>query len=284
MKSLLDLVQLTALMERTSGRQEVRIGLLEHPDLATGNIREVSSTAGATCSRPNSLACLHGTSVAGILSAKRESLAPAICPGCTLLVRPIFAETATGNGGAPSATSEQLAEAILETINFGARVINLSAALRLQHSTRGDQQLEEALNHASSRGVIVVAAAGNQGSLGSSIITAHPWVISVAACNSKGYPVNDSNLGSSIGMRGLLAPGENIRSLGTSREPGFFGGTSAAVPFVTGAIALLWSEFPTAQPNHIRLSVTSCRTSRRTSVVPPLLDAWTAYKMMTSLI
>jgi hypothetical protein len=35
---------------------------------------------------------LHGTFIVGILCAKRSSDAPAFCPSCILLVRPIFAE------------------------------------------------------------------------------------------------------------------------------------------------------------------------------------------------
>ena len=40
------------------------------------------------------------------------------------------------------------------------------------------------MNHAAHRGVITVAAAGNQGTVGSSAITRHPWVIPVAACDT----------------------------------------------------------------------------------------------------
>ena len=143
----------------------------------------------------------------------------------------------------PSATPQELAAAIIECIDAGARVINLSLALA-QPSTKGEQSLEEALNQAVRRGVIVVAAAGNQGTLGSSAITRHPWVIPVVACDVRGRPMNESNLGSSIGRRGLSAPGDGITSLGAEGQPLTLGGTSVAVPFVTGAIALLWSEFP----------------------------------------
>ena len=67
----------------------------------------------------------------------------------------------------------------------------------------------------------MVAAAGNQGTVGSSVITRHPWVIPVIACDLQGRPTTESNLGSSIGRRGLAAPGENIASLGTTagRKP-----------------------------------------------------------------
>ncbi|BBJ24339.1 S8 family peptidase [Candidatus Nitrotoga sp. AM1P] len=281
----LDLVKLTALMERTSGSSEVKIGLIDgpvatqHPDLAVEYLREIPENNGAACAQANSTACTHGTFVAGILSAKRNSSAPAICPNCTLLVRPIFAELTSGREHMPSATPQELAAAIIECIDAGARVINLSLALA-QPSTKGEQSLEEALNQAVRRGVIVAAAAGNQGTLGSSAITRHPWVIPVVSCDLRGRPMNESNLGSSIGRRGLSAPGDAITSLGAEGQSLTFGGTSVAVPFVTGAIALLWSEFPSATAAQIKLAVTQASTPRRASIVPPLLDAATAYQIL----
>jgi len=104
----------------------------------------------------------------------------------------------------------------------------------------------------------------------------------VSACDLQGRVLNLSNLGSSIGRRGLMAPGIGITSLVANGVPQKFGGTSAAAPFVTGTIALLWSEFPGANANRIRLAVTQAGAGRRPSVVPPLLDAWTAYQLLSS--
>jgi len=143
--------------------------------------------------------------VAGILSAKRGNIAPAICPECTLLLRPIFSETPKDSEQMPEATPAELAAAILDCIVAGSNVINLSVALAQPSSTR-ERKLEEALNYAARRGVIVVAASGNQGAIGSSAITRHPWVIPVVACNFKGTPLGMSNLGFSIGRRGISAP------------------------------------------------------------------------------
>lgn len=172
----------------------------------------------------------------------------------------------------PSATPEELAAAIIETIDAGAHVINLSAALA-QPSSKGERELAEALDYAARHGVIVVAAAGNQGTLGSSAITRHLWVIPVVACDLRGRPISYSNLGSSIGRRGLSAPGEDITSLGAEGRPLTLGGTSVAAPFVTGAIALLWSEFPVATAAEVRLAITQAYAPRRTTVVPPLSRA-----------
>jgi hypothetical protein len=65
----------------------------------------------------------------------------------------------------------------------------------------------------------VIVAAGNQGTLGSTAITCHPWVIPVVGYDLQGRPMNHSNLGSSIGRRGLGAPGDRITSIGANGKP-----------------------------------------------------------------
>jgi subtilisin family serine protease len=254
---------------------------VNHPDLAAESVRGIAGEPSAGCAHPGSAACTHGTFTAGVLSAKRGSQAPAICPGCALLVRPIFKEGAAENGTMPSATPAGLAKAIVECIEAGARVLNLSAAFA-RPSLGGERELEEALDYAARLGVVVVAAAGNQGTLGSSVITRHPWVIPVAACDLRSRPVGQSNLGSSVGRRGLMAPGEGVTSLGAEGTPLSLGGTSVAAPFVTGTIALLWSIFPRASAAEVKHAVTMGAHGRRTTVVPPLLDAGASYQTMAT--
>ena len=100
----LNLVNLAPLMELSSGSGEIAIGLMDgpvaanHPDLAAESVREAAGEPRAGCAHSGNAACTHGSFTAGILSAKRGSPAPAICPGCTLLVRPIFKETDAENG------------------------------------------------------------------------------------------------------------------------------------------------------------------------------------------
>jgi len=280
-----DLVRLTPLMKHTSGRPGVAIGLIDgpvalnHPGLASQHIREVPGNGSGSCSTAGSVACLHGTFVAGILSGKRDSIAPAICPGCTLMVRPIFAEGKASTGGMPSASPEELARAIHECVAAGAHVLNVSAALA-HSSINAERALEEALDYAARRGAIVVVAAGNQASVGSTVMTRHPWVVPVAAYGLQGQPLAHTNLGNSIGRRGLGAPGEGVTSLGADGNPLALVGTSAAAPFVTGAIALLWSEFPGVSATTLKLAITQTHLRRRATVVPPLLDAWGSYQYL----
>jgi subtilisin family serine protease len=282
--SPLDLVTLTQLMSLSSGKPELKIGLIDgpvdidHPDLESRNIYEVGTNSPAACTQSNSFACKHGTLVASILLGQRSSAAPAICPQCTLLVRPVFVETISVDDRPPHATPEDLSIAILDCLSAGAQILNLSVSLdRL--SSSGESQLEAALELAARRGAIVVAAAGNQGNVGGSAITRHPWVIPVVACNLQGRPTHYSNLGTSVGRRGLTAPGQGITSFSSAGVTSF-SGTSAATPFVTGAIALLWSEFPQAAATEIKSAIAQAGTTRRTTIVPPLLNAWAAYQIL----
>lgn len=178
----------------------------------------------------------------------------------------------------PSATAAELALALFEVVEAGARVINLSIAL-ITAPARGEQELREALNYAAQKGTIVVAAAGNQGMLGSSLITRHSWVIPIVAYDLRGRLMALSNLGSSIGRRGVGAPGEGVVSLRSEGGMLSLGGTSVATPFVTGAVALLWSCFPNASATEIKIAVSDAGLRRKT-LTPPLLNGRLAYESM----
>jgi subtilisin family serine protease len=102
----------------------------------------------------------------------------------------------------------------------------------------------------------------------------------VVAYDLRGRPTEHSNLGGSIGRRGIGAPGDRVTSLGAEGKPLTLGGTSAAAPFVTGAVALLRSEFPEASATTVKLAITQPLSQRRTSVVPPPLDAWTSFQSL----
>jgi subtilisin family serine protease len=286
----LTLVNLVPLMAQTTGRAEIAVGLvdgpvaIDHPDLAHSNIQEVRGGVGPACVRGPSIACRHGTFVAGILSAARSSAAPAICPDCVILVRPIFSEERAVNEWVPSATPEALGTAIVDCVEAGARIVNTSTALAELPTARGERALVQALDHAASRGVIVVAAAGNQGQLGSTALTRHPAVIAASACDRYGRPIAASNHGRSIGRRGLRAPGDAVTSLAPEGTVVSASGTSVAAPFVAGALALAWSQSPGASADQIRLAVELAHSPRRPAIVPPLLDAWAVHSMLEHLV
>ena len=178
----LKIVRLSPLMVHTAGKPEIGIGLIDgpvvadHPGLVRESIREIGIIRSGTCVQHAHPACIHGTFIAGILTARRGSGAPAICPNCTLYSHAIFTDRTMG--GPLSATPRDLGMAILNCIAVGARVLNISAAVSGMVAS-GRQFLTGALDYAATHGVIVVVAAGNDRTIGSSILTRHPWVIPV---------------------------------------------------------------------------------------------------------
>jgi subtilisin family serine protease len=285
----LELVNLPKLMQRTTGRPEIIVALIDGPLLMANpqnwgkSVRYLKGSQTGTCTNPDSAACWHGTFVASMLGAIRESHAAAICPGCTLLVRAIFPEATTAREQEPSASADTLAAAIVDSVDAGARVLNMSMGLG-HPSCRPEPRLQQAMDYAAQHGVIPVVASGNQYAVGSSALTRHPWTMPVVGCSLNGRPTFESNLGRSGRGRSLRAPGENVVGLGSDGNLKMLRGTSVAAPFVTGTIALLWSEFPKASARDVRLSLMQHSSGPHSALVPPLLNAEAAYQSLAAHI
>jgi subtilisin family serine protease len=171
------------------------------------------------------LAWGHGTHVAGVIHA--------IAPSAQLL--PIRVLDPQGRGN-----TFVLAYAIEYAVNQGADVINLSLG-----ADCGSQILDDVIADAIARGIVIVAAAGNDASITPNCPAALPGVISVAAVEETRVRAEWSNYGAWVA---LASPGVGITStfpLGYTNEitatPGYasWSGTSMATPFVAGAAALL---------------------------------------------
>lgn len=238
---------------------------VDHPGLARATLSAVG-TSPVACSTA-AAGCGHGTAVAGMLVAGRDTPARGICPGIRLLVRPIF-----GDDAPPRTEPAVLAQAISEAIDAGAWIVNVSAAFAGAVPI-GDQGLRAALDFAARRGAIVVAATGNEGRVGGSPLVSHPWVVAVAASDATGSPLAGANLGGSIARNGLCAPAVGIVSLDPRGGYGPFGGSSAAAPQVSGAIAIAWSANPAATGAQVRAAVSRSALGRRRGLAPALLDA-----------
>jgi subtilisin family serine protease len=292
-------IRLSSILNISSGNPDIKIGLIDgpldyaHKAFQGSRIKAVKESQLAACKRASSIACRHCTFVAGILCAKRGTYAPAICPECTLLLRPVFMdETPESNNKGinrdvlfPSTTPEELSDAIIEVVDAGARIINLS--LGLSTSTLITYpMLQEAYDYARRHGAIILAASGNQGNIGAISLLNNQWIIPVAACNENGQLDPISNFGQSIGIRGLMAPGINITS--TSSGGGYvqMSGTSFAAPFVTGALAILWSIFPKAGTAELIRAIRPAVPSycHRKSIIPQVVNAEAAYHILKSII
>lgn len=279
----LELVRLPRLMALSRGTANLVIGMIDgpvaanHPDLVPSNICASAGVSGV-CHSPNSAACRHGTAVASVLTGRRGARVPGIAPDCTLYVRPILTE-AESSVDVPHAAPSDLADAIVKCVHAGARVLNLSVTLD-GDSLRANCELEESLRYCAQRGVLVVVASGNRGAMSGSALTRQQWVLPVVAYGLTGRPLANSDLGRSIGIRGLGAPGEGVGRL--IEEDGVTPprGSSVAVPFVTGTAALLWTLFPEAGAGEIRNALLASATAQRRTIVPALMDAWGAYLVL----
>jgi subtilisin family serine protease len=281
------LIGLLPLVARTYGDPAVRVALIDgpvfigHPELVQARIEQIGCRRfAAVCDSHRSIACAHGTFMAGIFAARRGGPAAGICPGCTLLLRPVFSQQGAPARDIPTTTPSVLADAIKEAVSAGVRVINLSVGVGPVQS-RDEGLLIDALDLAAARDVVTVAASGNEGVVGTSVITRHAAVIPVAACDIFGRPTNESNLSATTGRRGLLAPGQNVTSLSPGGLSDSIRGSSVATAVVSASICLLWSMHPKASHTAIKHTLLAAEPRTRRTIVPRLLNAWSAYQRLS---
>lgn len=203
----------------------------------------------------------HGTHVAGIVAARQnnELDISGVAPGVTVLV------IRTGDTTGASYGSD-VATAIREAVDAGARVINLSLGGPSSSLTQ-----RSAINYALARGVVVVASSGNEYESGNlpSYPAAYPGVIAVGATTYEDQHAPYSSTGSHLS---LVAPGGSgtgttVAGWIVSLYPlalgrlGAVAGTSQAAPQVAGATALVLSARPSLSGSDVASVLRS--TARR---------------------
>ncbi|WP_087872931.1 S8 family serine peptidase [Arthrobacter globiformis] len=198
----------------------------------------------------------HGTHVAGIVAASYNNTVgvAGTCPGCSILAGKVLNDSGVGS-------SSSLANGINWAVTNGAKVINMSIGVRASRT------LEAAINNAWSKGVVLVAAAGNGGNQTKIYPAAYPNVIAVAATDNKDAKASFSTYGAS--WVDVAAPGVNVYStfpnhkfvIGTQNNRSFGydvgNGTSMSSPIVAATAALALSSHPGATNASVRSIVES---------------------------
>lgn len=171
----------------------------------------------------------HGTSVASIIAGKEG-----IAPKAELFVVRVLDDEGLGN-------SYHVAEGIVQAVDLGVKVINLSLGVY-----QDSLLLRQAVDYAEERGVILVAAAGNDGYDRMPYPAAYERVLAVTAVDAEG---NQAVFPNQSGDIDFAAPGIGIRTAKEDEGTILFSGTSAAAPFVSGTLASFMSGEEALSPD-----------------------------------
>ncbi|MDZ4167477.1 MAG: S8 family serine peptidase [Coriobacteriia bacterium] len=192
----------------------------------------------------------HGTHCAGIAAAVTDNGRgiAGMAPGARIL--PVKVLDSRGSG-----SSAVLAEGIDYAVDAGADVVSVSVG-----GSIGSLTVAAAVARARSAGVLVVAAAGNEG--GAVLYpAAYPETMCVGATDAADVRTTYSNYGSAMD---IVAPGgtSDAAVYSTVRYDGYGTkyGTSMATPHVAGVAALLLGERPHLSPEALRFLIGSTAT------------------------
>lgn len=203
-------------------------------------------------------ACSHGTHIAGLIVGSIKTGVPGLCPMCKVFPIKIVREV-DGQGKVPD-------DAILKALRYIKRLNDLNGGvIRVVNSSFGkferSLKVQEAVRDLTDSGVLVVAAAGNEGVQNAVYPAAFSDVLSVSAVGSDGSKAWYTNFGPWVD---IAAPGGNRRPFQTgpsrliimSITPGnshdMSQGTSVASPLVAGTAGLLMMADPSQTVYQIR--------------------------------
>jgi thermitase len=214
--------------EVTSGESSVVIAVLdtgidiEHEDLVGKVIAEVNLTNSLTTDDLYG----HGTHVAGIIAAvaNNDVGIAGVAYDCRLMNVKVADDYGIFYGSVA-------AKGVRWAVDHGAKVINMSL-----FSIEPSRHLEEAIDYAWSKGVIVVAASGNCIGTKAAYPAYYSNCLAVAATDSNDCLASWSSCGEWVD---LAAPGVDIYSTLPGNQYGSKSGTSMAAAHVSGLAGLL---------------------------------------------
>lgn len=202
----------------------------------------------------------HGTQMAALIAqtAGNGIGGAGVAPDVTIMPIRVLRPDVTGSAGI-------IAKGLRFAADHGADVANLSIA-----GASRARVLRDAVDYASSKGVTIVAAAGNDGSAAVSWPAAYPKVIAVGAIGQDRTRAPYSNYGTDLDLVAPAGagdagdtghgPGDGVLAQTLNGGPSVFclcftASTSAAAAQVSGVAALLVGSGRAASPADIRTAL-----------------------------
>lgn len=181
----------------------------------------------------------HGTHVAGTIAAydNNEGVV-GVYPGVNMHIVKIF------NDNGQWTYASDLIDAISQCQDAGSNVVNMSLGGGSASTTE-----RNAMQSFTDAGMLLVAAAGNDGNSAKSYPASYDAVMSVAAVDSNENRASYSQYNDQVE---IAAPGSAVQSTYPTNTYAALSGTSMATPHVAGGAALVWSYFPQCTNNEIR--------------------------------
>jgi len=221
-------ISLTQAWDLGIGSSSVKIAILDtgvqldHPDLQSKLVPGYDWGDGDSDPTDNNG---HGTHCSGIAAAATNNGVGVVGVGRDCMIMPV---KVFGNRG-----GQALVDGIQWAADQGAHVISMS--LKISNFP----QLHQAVQYAASKGVVLIAAAGNDNSTAVNYPAGYPEVMAVASSDPDDSRSGFSTYGDWVDV---AAPGSNILSTVPGSAYGVSSGTSMACPLVAGLAGLVWSE------------------------------------------
>ncbi len=273
----------------TQGDERVCVALLDgpvdrsHPSLLGANLRPLPGPAPAL--PDDGPACRHGTHVASVIFGQPGGPVAGIAPRCRGVAVSIF-ESSDESSFRP-ASQLDLARALTAALLAGADVINVSGG-ELSPTGTAHPLLSDVVRRCAEQGVLIVAAAGNQGCACPHVPAALDAVLAVGAMNARGEPLPFSNWGGAYRTQGLLAPGEAVLGATPGGGSEWATGTSYAAAVVSGVAALLLSlqlrRGQTPDPRRVRAALLAGARRHGTAADPRSLAGALDIRTTVSLL
>ncbi|MCW3132978.1 MAG: S8 family serine peptidase [Methanophagales archaeon] len=231
----------------------------------------------------------HGTHCAGIAAASTNNGVgvAGVAWNCRVMsvraLANIRCTTDEGTYVTGTGTFTDIADGIIWAADHGAHVISMSLGGLVPKSAPPPSLLKNAIDYASSRGCVLVAAMGNDGVNPEdynyyAYPAAHPKVLAVGAIDKDNRRASFSNYGD---YKHVMAPGVDIRSAYIGSDYADMDGTSMATPFVSGLAALIKSADSHLSPEEIVETIRQTATSHSEYNIEygyGVIDAYSAIK------